>query len=125
MIDVSAAIIKNVTGEVLICRRGAGGSCAYLWEFPGGKQEDGETPKECLVRECKEELGIEIVVGMVFARTFYQCPERGIRFTFFLAEIISGTPRLSVHLEVQWVKPKDLLNYEFCPADVEVVEKLM
>ena len=57
MILVSAAIIRNTAGEILICQRGAGGSCAFLWEFPGGKQEAGETAADCLVRECREELG--------------------------------------------------------------------
>lgn len=51
--NVSAGIIRNEKGEILICQRGAGGSCAHLWEFPGGKEEDGETPESCLVRECK------------------------------------------------------------------------
>ena len=61
MILVSAAIIRNTAGEILICQRGAGGSCAFLWEFPGGKQEAGEKAADCLVRECREELGIEIL----------------------------------------------------------------
>ena len=62
MTRVSAAIIKNSDNEILICRRGPGGSCEFLWEFPGGKIEPGESPEECLVRECLEELEIEIEV---------------------------------------------------------------
>ena len=61
-VRVAAAIIRNADGRILICRRGQGGSCAFLWEFPGGKQEQGENMEECLVRECREELGIEIAV---------------------------------------------------------------
>ena len=69
MILVSAAIIRNTAGEILICQRGAGGSCAFLWEFPGGKQEAGETAADCLVRECREELGIEIDIVALLEQT--------------------------------------------------------
>lgn len=75
MILVSAAIIRNTAGEILICQRGAGGSCAFLWEFPGGKQEAGETAADCLVRECREELGIEIDIVALLEQTSYTYPD--------------------------------------------------
>ena len=65
MLQVSAAIIRNAKGQILVCRRGPGGNCAYLWEFPGGKQEPSESPEECLMRECQEELGIALVAAAV------------------------------------------------------------
>jgi mutator protein MutT len=124
MLQVTAAII-NDKGKVLICQRGAGGNCAFLWEFPGGKLEPGESKEECLARECAEELGVKIVVGNMFAETTYQYPDQAIAFTFFNAEIVSGeiTPR--VHRQVRWVAPNELPQYDFCPADVEVVQLLV
>lgn len=83
MILVSAAIIRNTAGEILICQRGAGGSCAFLWEFPGGKQEAGETAADCLVRECREELGIEIDIVALLEQTSYTYPDNKIGLSFF------------------------------------------
>lgn len=119
-----AAIIKQ-KGKILICQRGAGGNCAFLWEFPGGKLEPDESKEECLIRECEEELGIQIATESTFAETTYQYPDRKISFTFFIAQITAGelTPR--VHQQVRWVAPGELSEYDFCPADTEVVKKLV
>ncbi len=124
MTRVSAAIIKNKDKEILICQRGPGGSCQFLWEFPGGKIEEGETPEECLVRECKEELDIGISVQKLFAHTTHSYPERDIEFLFFNASLKNGIPTPSVHDSIKWVSPCELKLYEFCPADVPVVKKL-
>lgn len=123
MTHVTAAIIRK-DDKILICRRGAGGSCAFLWEFPGGKQEQGETPEQCLIRECKEELEIEIALEGVFAETTYQYPDGVIAFTFFKAVILKGELKPAVHHDFQWVSPHELRNYDFCPADEEVVKRL-
>jgi 8-oxo-dGTP diphosphatase len=123
VIQVAAAIIYK-DHKILICQRGAGGHCEYLWEFPGGKQDVGETLEQCLVRECREELGIEIEVKSIFAETVYQYPDRKIAFTFFNAELIQGEPVKSVHRDIKWVSLGELANYKFCPADVGVVDKL-
>lgn len=124
MLRVSAAIIKNSDNEILICQRGPGGSCQFLWEFPGGKIEPGESPEECLIRECREELEINIEIDALFAHTSYSYPEREIEFLFFRASMIDGVPLPSVHNCIKWVSPDMLGKYEFCPADVFVVEKL-
>ena len=124
MTRVSAAIITNSDNEILICRRGPGGSCQFLWEFPGGKIEQGESPEECLVRECLEELEIEIEVLDLFEQTKYSYPEREIEFMFFSASLKKGVPTLNVHNSIKWVSPDMLKEYEFCPADVFVVERL-
>ena len=124
MIKVSAAIIKNQDKEILICQRGAGGSCQFLWEFPGGKIEEGESPEECLVRECKEELDIGISVQKLFAHTTHSYPEMEIEFLFFNVSLKNGVPTSSVHNSIKWVSPELLRQYEFCPADVLIVEKL-
>lgn len=120
MIEVTAAIIQK-DGKYLICRRGPGGSCAHLWEFPGGKRELNETPEECIFRECREELGVDIRVRGVFEKTTYRYPDREIAFTFFTADIISGEIKPAVHEEVCWALPFELENYTFCPADVQIV----
>ena len=124
MTRVSAAIITNSDNEILICRRGPGGSCQFLWEFPGGKIEQGESPEECLVRECLEELEIEIEVLDLFEETKYSYPEREIEFMFFSASLKKGVPTPNVPDSIKWVSPDMLGEYEFCPADVFVVERL-
>lgn len=117
MTSVAAAVIKNNNNEILICQRGKGGSCAYLWEFPGGKLENDESMAECIIRECKEELNISVTVKSTLSKFNYSYPERDIAFTFFEAKIINGTLKMNVHNDIKWVKAEDLKNYKFCPAD--------
>lgn len=124
MIKVGAAIIRE-KDNILICQRGEGGLCSNLWEFPGGKQEPHETAEQCVIRECKEELGIEIEVKNILKKTTYNYPEKEIFFTFFNASIKSGEIRPKVHQDVRWVLHRELDKYEFCPADVEIVEQLL
>jgi 8-oxo-dGTP diphosphatase len=125
MIEVAAAIIRNNEEQILICQRGAGGSTAFLWEFPGGKRESDENLEECLARECFEELGIEIHVLDIFDHSQYKYPEGEIAFTFFAAEIVSGKMTPAVHERILWADAVSLNNFEFCPADVGIIRKLM
>lgn len=118
MREVTAAIIRR-SGKILICRR-AEGSCAHLWEFPGGKTEAGETLFECLTRELREELSIEITPLREYCRSVYG----ELSFVFIEAEIASGEPQLYVHEELRWVSPEELTGFEWCPADRTVAEKL-
>ena len=122
-VSVAAAMIWK-EGKLLICQRGAGGSCAFLWEFPGGKVECGETALDCVIRECKEELDIIIDVKKMIAQFDYDYPDKQISFTFFDAEILSGTVQKQVHREICWVSPKELDSKSFCPADIEIVEQI-
>lgn len=115
MVHVSTAIIYQ-NNKFLICQRAEGGSCPLLWEFPGGKLEAGETLEDCVVRECNEELDIEIRPLTIYQQMIYQYPEKEIYFTFFVAEIVSGEIKKNVHKKVQWVTPSELEQYEFCPA---------
>lgn len=124
MIHVAAAIIHQ-NNRILICQRGAGGNCAFLWEFPGGKLEEDETLEECIIRECKEELDIDIEVKDIYAETTYEYPDKVIAFTFFNAEITNGEIKMDVHEEIKWVMQSELINYEFCPADVGIVKNLV
>ena len=122
--NVSAAIIKNEKGEILICQRGQGGSCAFLWEFPGGKEEEAESPESCLIRECREELSVCIEVNRLFLTTFYSYPDGDLYFSFFYATIVSGSLNMKVHRALKWVLPCELENHNFCPADTTVIRRL-
>ena len=124
MVHVSAAIIRNENGDILACKRGPGGVCAYLWEFPGGKQEPGESEEECLLRECEEELGVTLIIEDVFARTVHAYPDRKIAFTFYNARIKEGTPTLIVHEQLRWMPAQDMREEEFCPADDVIIQDL-
>jgi len=121
--EVVAAIIRK-NGRLLICQRDEGGSTALLWEFPGGKVELHETLKECLIRECKEELAVDIVVGEIFAETEYKDANKKMAFTFFKAKITGGQLKANVHRDVRWVTARGLKDYDFCPADIVVVAEL-
>ena len=118
-IEVVAGIL--VCGDlVLLARRGPGQRHAGFWEFPGGKREAGESPKECLARELNEELGIEGVVGDEVARTVY-CYEHGaIELTGYWVRVEEKTVQLRVHDAVEWVTPERLLDFRLAPADVPV-----
>ena len=124
MIQVAAAIIRNDQGGILLCRRGPGGECAGLWEFPGGKIEPGETAYDCVVREIREELGVRILPKGVMMQTQYAYPSRTIDFTFFDAKVLSGTIMPQVHAQIAWVSPAGILQYDICPADRSMARRV-
>lgn len=124
MKEVTAAIIRD-GHKILICQRAADDECAMLWEFPGGKREDGETPEECIIREIREELELDIKVLGVFTRSIYHFNGNEIHFTVFNAEIIGGILKLNVHNAAEWVTAQEIGGYGFMPADIEFVEKVL
>jgi len=124
VIQVTAAIFFQ-DGKYLICQRAYDDALPLLWEFPGGKAEDGETLEQCIIRECQEELGVDIKVCGEVGKTSYPHAGSDLEFTFFSAEIIGGTLTTVVHEQINWVSPEQLKEYNFCPADVEIVEKLV
>lgn len=119
MIRVSAGIIRRQDGRFLICRRGEGRNSAHLWEFPGGKQEAGETAESCLARELLEELNLPIRN----AHTVKTQETDGIVFDFVACET-DAEPTLTEHEAYAWVTARDMLRYVFCPADTEVAAQL-
>lgn len=123
VVNVAAAIIVK-DSRILICQRAKESKCPFLWEFPGGKLEKNETMEECVVRECLEELGININVEGLYDKTVYKYHDREIAITFYKAGIIDGEVVLNVHNDAKWVEPGDLKNYVFCPPDEQVVKKL-
>ncbi len=124
MMQVAAAIICR-GGRVLICQRAAG-RLAHHWEFPGGKLERGETLEECIIRECKEELAIDIRIKQIFDQRAYRDPVKEIAFTFFQAELHKGEVKTlrDIHEDIAWVAPEELDQYKLCPADRLTAEKL-
>jgi 8-oxo-dGTP diphosphatase len=124
MKEVTAAIIRD-GDKILICQRGADDECAILWEFPGGKRENGETLEECIIREIREELELDIKVLGVFTKSIYHFNGNEIHFTVYSAEVIGGILKLNVHNAAEWVTVGEIGGYEFMPADIEFVEKIL
>jgi 8-oxo-dGTP diphosphatase len=120
---VVAAIIRK-DGRILITRRPNDVHLAGLWEFPGGKVEPGESLEVALQREILEELGIKIRVYDEFFRIDHDYPRKSVRLHFFNCTVSEGEAQCLEVAELQWIKPEDLLNYEFPPADTELLAKL-
>lgn len=123
MKEVTAAIIVH-DNRVLIARRGPGQKLAGKWEFPGGKIEAGETPEACLVREIKEELGVEIEIDGFFGESIYRYEKGEIRLLGYKAKLMSGDIRVTVHSQIRWIGQDELGDYDYAPADLPFVEKL-
>ncbi len=123
MVEVVAALIWR-GNEILICQRPANKARALLWEFVGGKVEPGETKEQALIRECKEELNILLSVGDVFTKVTHEYPDLTVHLTLFNATIAEGEPQKLEHNDIQWIKTSEISNYEFCPADEEILAKI-
>lgn len=119
MIEVSAGIVFDREGRILICQRGEGRNNAHLWEFPGGKREAGESSAQCLERELMEELSLPVTEAAHYA----EATHGGIRFTFLTAKT-DALPVPTEHEAVRFVHPRDMLQYAFCPADTLVARQL-
>ena len=123
MLHVVAALIW-CQGKFLICQRPKDKKRALNWEFVGGKVEPGETKEQALVRECKEELDITVKVNDVFCQVTHEYPDVTVNLTLFNAEILDGEPRMLEHNDMKWITPAEVDNYDFCPADVEILKKI-
>lgn len=122
-IEVSAALIFR-NGKLLITQRHAKAHLGGLWEFPGGKREPGETFEQCLVRELREELGIEAEVGELFEEISHAYAEKTVRLKFFTCKLLSGEPQLLDCAALKWVDKTELASFEFPAADAELLDKL-
>jgi 8-oxo-dGTP diphosphatase len=123
-IIVAAAVIQQEE-RYLITRRKPGSHLGGLWEFPGGKKESGETLESCLRREIKEELGVEISEPQLFHSLRHQYPGKMVELYFFTCSIIQGTPQAFDCAEMAWVHKHELFSYEFPPADIPVLQKII
>ena len=122
--EVVAALIWE-EDRFLICQRPAHKARGLLWEFVGGKVEPEETKEQALIRECQEELAVTISVGEVFMEVDHDYPDLNVHLTLFNAAIIEGTPRMLEHNDIRWITVDEILQYEFCPADEEILRKLL
>ena len=123
MTEVVAALIWR--GEkFMICQRPAHKARGFLWEFVGGKVEQGETKEQALIRECKEELNVILSVGDVFMDVIYEYPDITVHLTLFNATIAEGEPKKLEHNDIKWITPSEISNYEFCPADEEILKQI-
>ena len=123
MVEVVAGLIWK-DGKFMICQRPENKARTLLWEFVGGKVEKGESREDALVRECKEELDVTVKPLDVFCTVDHVYPDITIRLALFNAEILSGEPKLLEHADLKWISANEIDNYEFCPADKEILEKI-
>ena len=124
MTEVVAALIWD-GDKFMICQRPATKARALLWEFVGGKVELGETKKQALIRECKEELNVLLSVGDVFMDVIHEYPDLTVHLTLFNATIAEGEPQKLEHNDIQWITLSEITNYEFCPADEEILDRII
>ena len=123
MTEVVAALIWQ--GEkFMICQRPAHKARGLLWEFVGGKVEPGETKEQALIRECREELAVTLSVGDIFMDVVHEYPDLTVHLTLFNATIAEGEPVMLEHNDIKWITPSEISNYNFCPADVEILKEI-
>ena len=121
--DVVAALIWQ-DDRFLACQRPPNKPRGLLWEFVGGKVEEGETLEDALVRECYEELAVKVLPGTIFMQVIHHYPDITIRLTLFNATIEEGTPKLLEHNDIRWITVTDIDKYSFCPADKDILVAL-
>lgn len=122
--EVVAALIWQ-DGKFMICQRPSHKARGLLWEFVGGKVEQGERKDQALIRECREELNILLSVGDVFMDVVHRYPDLTVHLTLFNAVIAEGEPQKLEHNDIQWITPREISNYDFCPADETILKEII
>ena len=122
---VAAVALIDPDGRVLLAQRPEGKSMAGMWEFPGGKQEEGETITTCIARELQEELGIAVTVGDELITVDHAYSHKKLRFVVHLCTWESGEPQPLASQQVRWVRPDDLKNYAFPAANTKIIAALL
>lgn len=123
MTEVVAALIWQ--GErFMICQRPAHKARGMMWEFVGGKVEPGESKGQALVRECREELAVEVAVGDIFLEVTHTYPDITVHLTLFHASIVQGVPQKLEHNDIRYITVDEIPQYEFCPADEVILQEL-
>lgn len=124
MIKVVAAILEK-ENKILIAKKREGKPLSGLWEFPGGKIEEGETPEESLIRELMEEMNIKVRVNEYVGESIYDYGDgKVISLKGFTAEIIEGDIKLTDHDEYKWVTLEEICNYRIAPADIPLISNI-
>jgi 8-oxo-dGTP diphosphatase len=124
LVEVAAALVQDGAGRYLITRRRSGSHLAGLWEFPGGKREPDESLEEALGRELTEELSARFVVGEKIHAVQWEYPERTVVIHFYRCRLESGTIEPRESQAMAWVAPERLGEFEFPPADRELIKRL-
>ncbi|MBR2310429.1 MAG: (deoxy)nucleoside triphosphate pyrophosphohydrolase [Oscillospiraceae bacterium] len=124
MTEVVAALIWD-KDRFMICQRPAHKMRGLLWEFVGGKVEPGETKEQALIRECREELAVTLSVGDVFMEVVHEYPDITVHLTLFHATIADGIPQMLEHNDIRWISPALIPEYAFCPADDEILKRIV
>ena len=124
MVEVVAALIWD-NDKFMICQRPEHKARGLLWEFVGGKVEFGETKENALIRECQEELAITLSVEDVFMDVIHEYPDITVHLTLFNATIAEGVPQKLEHNDIRWITPTEIPQYDFCPADKEILKKIV
>ncbi|HUK23890.1 MAG TPA: (deoxy)nucleoside triphosphate pyrophosphohydrolase [Terriglobales bacterium] len=120
---VAALMVKGE--EILVCQRTRHQTMPLKWEFPGGKIEEGEQPRDALRRELEEELGVEAQIGEEVARIQHEYPNRSsVELRFFVVREYSGELENRIFREIRWAQRKDLPSFDFLEADLELVRQL-
>ena len=119
---VAAKICRGDT--FLLCQRAATKSRPLMWEFVGGKVEPGETKPQALIRECREELDITVAPAELFMELTHAYPDLTIHLSLYHCTIAAGTPKLLEHNDLRWILPSEIPQYEFCPADAEILKRI-
>jgi A/G-specific adenine glycosylase len=122
---IGVGVVLNATGQVLIDQRLEEGLLGGMWEFPGGKQEVGETIETCIARELKEELGIGVTVGDQLITVDHAYSHKKLRFVVHLCTWVSGQPQPFASQQVRWVRPDQLKEFAFPAANARIIEALL
>ena len=121
--EVVAALIWD-TDKFMICQGPPHTTRGLLWEFVGGKVEQGETKEHALIRECQAESAVTLDVGEIFMDVVHEYPDLTVHLTLFNASIRKGTPQKLEHNDIRWITVDRIDQYEFCPADTIILQKL-
>ena len=120
---VAALILQD--GKLLVCQRTRHQTMPLKWEFPGGKIEEGEQPRDALRRELDEELGIQATIGDELARIQHEYPNGGmVELRFYVVREFKGEIENRIFKDIQWAKPNDLPKFDFLEADLTLVHDL-
>jgi 8-oxo-dGTP diphosphatase len=122
---VVAGLILGDDGRVLITQRRADQSLPLQWEFPGGKVEPGEAPVAALVRELREEIGVEVAVGRIWDVLFHAYPAFDLVMLVYACRIVDGEPRTVEVADLRWLAPGELPSWDILPADRPLVQRLV
>ena len=124
ILNVVGAVITNNEGQILVAQRPYSEVSykSYKWEFPGGKVEENETPREAIIREIHEELDCEIIVGNILGELEYEYPDFKLKMNLYLCRLKEGSlPKALEHNEIKWIFPEEIDTLDWLEADYKIL----